>query len=129
MIGARRTTLAAAGFVLAVAGGAVAASGGGASRSAAPPVDGRSLFVAKGCAMCHTGPDSESPVGAGPSLVDASTWAGTRRPGLDAAAYLAESIAQPGAFLSPARPGQWSMPALSVTSEEIDELVDYLLDR
>ena len=53
----------------------------------------------------------------------------TASPGLDAAAYLAEAIAEPSAFLSPGRRGDVSMPALAVTDEEIDRLVDSLLGR
>ena len=92
-------------------------------------LDGQALFVAKGCSSCHTGPDSTSEINAGPPLVDAAGWAGSRQPGMDAATYVAQSIREPAAFLSPARNGDTVMPALAVSSDEVERLVDYLLGR
>jgi hypothetical protein len=69
-----------------------------------------------------------------PSLAEAPSWAGERRPGLSAEDYLTESMAAPGVFISPEfSRGQsgptTGMPQLRLTSEEIDALVVYLLDR
>jgi cytochrome c551/c552 len=126
----RRTVVAAIGLVLALTGLVVGAVGAGRESDAAPAVlDGQALFVAKGCASCHTGPDSTSEINAGPPLVDAAAWAGSRQPGTDAATYLAQSIREPAAFLSPARDGDLVMPALAVTSDEVERLVDHLLGR
>ncbi len=108
---------------------------GGLSSAADPQLDGGQLFQAKGCATCHTGPDTTASFDAGfPSLANAPDWAGARRPGLTASEYLTESIAAPGVFISPDfRAGQagptTAMPQLRLTSEQIDSLVDYLLRR
>jgi len=126
----RRTVVAAIGLVLALTGLVFSAVGGGRASDAAPGVlDGQALFVAKGCSSCHTGPDSTSQINAGPPLVDAAGWAGSRQPGMDAATYLAQSIREPAAFLSPARDRDLVMPALAVSSDEVERLVDYLLGR
>jgi len=101
-----------------VAGGSVATSGA-------------DLFAAKGCATCHTGPDSKARVGVGPPLDSARDWASSRRPGMTAAAYLAESIERPAAFISPAFHSDGGpttgMPELLLSDVEIEALVNYLL--
>jgi mono/diheme cytochrome c family protein len=97
--------------------------------------DGAQLFLAKGCSSCHAGPDTTASIGAGfPSLADAPTWAAHRRANLSAKEYLTESIAAPGAFIAPGfQPGQsglrTGMPQLRLTSNEIEAIVDYLLQR
>ena len=126
----RRAVVAAVGLVIALTGLVLGAVGAGRGSDAAPAVlDGHALFVAKGCSSCHTGPDSTSEINAGPPLVAAAAWAGSRRPGTAAATYLAESIREPAAFLSPARDGDTEMPALAVSPDEVARLVDYLLGR
>jgi mono/diheme cytochrome c family protein len=81
--------------------------------------------------MCHSGPDSSSPFGGFPSLVDASTWAAQRKPGMSAADYLRESLRKPTAFVSPAfvdSGGPTSgMPDLGLSDAEIEAVVRYLL--
>ena len=126
----RRTVIAAVGLLVALTGLVLGAIGAGRSSDAAPAaLDGHALFVAKGCSSCHSGPGSPSATNIGPPLLDAANWAGSRRPGVDAATYVAQSIREPAAFLSPARDGDTEMPALAVTSDEVDRLVDYLLER
>jgi cytochrome c551/c552 len=127
----RRAALAAAGGVAALA---LAAFGWTARSSDADPpaLDGAALFRSKGCASCHSGPDTSSQLGAEfPNLGDAAAWAGERRPGMDARAYLAESIGEPWAFTAPGFTGRLgpveAMPALGHTEAEIDALVTYLL--
>lgn len=120
--------VAACGAVTAFAGaGLLALADGPADRdqrgSSVP--DGATLFQLKGCAQCHDGPDSTGS-GAGPPLRDAATWAGTRRPGMGAAAYLEESILAPDAFR--AAGGTFEMPTLVLTADEVDRLVVYLLE-
>jgi mono/diheme cytochrome c family protein len=96
-----------------------------------PPFDGASLFLAKGCATCHDGPDSTALMVKFPSLADAPSWAATRRVGMPAGEYIAESIRSPSAFFSP----EWNggtgptsaMPDLGLTQAEIDALVEYVL--
>lgn len=100
--------------------------------SGARAVEGAELFRAKGCASCHDGPDSRAGIGGYPSLVDAADWAGRRRPETSAGAYLAESITEPNAFISPALTGSGPttiMPNLTLTPDEVDALVDYLLSE
>ncbi len=96
------------------------------------PASGADLFLAKGCASCHVGPDTTPLFSGFPSLGDASSWAGDRRPGVSAENYLAESMAAPDVFVSPAFNGgvgpTSGMPQLRLTSDEIDDLVAYLLD-
>lgn len=97
--------------------------------SAAPT--GAAIFQSKGCAACHSGPDSSSPFGGLPSLADVSSWAAQRKPGMSAADYLRESVRNPTAFVSPAfvdSGGPTSgMPDLGLTDAEIDSVVEYLM--
>jgi mono/diheme cytochrome c family protein len=110
----------------------VATWGRGDRSTGATPLDGASLFNAKGCATCHWGPDTRSSFEGYPPLDDATSWAADRRPGMSAADYLVESMAAPDAFISPAFSGgsgpSNSMPQLRLTSEEIEALVAFLLD-
>lgn len=100
------------------------------SSTAPGTLDGADLFQAKGCATCHDGPTSTARPGGAPSLRFAHDWAGDRRPGLTAEEYIAESIVDPGAFISPAYAGHGPMmPTLAVTQNEIDALVAYLLNE
>ncbi len=101
--------------------------------STGPPgtsaLSGAALFHAKGCATCHAGPDSAPFIDQFPSLRDASTWAGTRIPDVDASGYLAQSISDPTDFIAPNYVGgnTSEMPQLSLSDAEIVSLVDYLL--
>ncbi len=96
----------------------------------ATPV-GAAIFQSKGCAACHSGPDSSSSFGDQPSLVDAPTWAAQRRPGMSATDYLRESVRNPSVFVSPAFVDSGGptdgMPDLGLTVAEIDAVVEYLL--
>ena len=120
--------LASAASALAV-GAAVVVWADSSSGDPAPAVSGETLFQAKGCAGCHAGPDSTPQYTDYPPLIAAASWAGTRREGMDARAYIAESIRTPGVFVSPAfrRDGPSPMPDLGLSDREIDALVDYLL--
>jgi mono/diheme cytochrome c family protein len=87
----------------------------------------RSLFVSKGCVACHT--ISEIPLARGnigPNLSNLGHEAPTMKPGMDAKAYITESILQPDAFLVPGF--QNLMPSFrgQLTEDELDALVDYL---
>jgi cytochrome c551/c552 len=100
-------------------------------RASVPP-SGETLFHAKGCATCHTGPTSEASMGEFPSLASASSWAGSRRPGMSAEDYLDESIREPWAFKSPEFHGSGptpAMPQLGLSDAEREAVVDFLLDR
>ena len=102
-----------------------------AATAASEVREGADLFAAKGCATCHTGPDTHAMFDAFPSLASVSSWAGERRRGMTAQEYVAESIRTPSAFISPAFvPGggpTTGMPDLGLSDAEIDALVDYLL--
>ncbi len=125
MIGRRPFVLLAAGALAAGAGLLTARAGDG--DAARPAMSGAALFQAKGCAACHDGPDSTSPVGVGPSLADAPDWAGTRIEDVAPDEYIRQSIVAPQAFRSPfAAPGA-EMPTLALGPDELDALVTYLL--
>ena len=98
---------------------------------AAPALDGQTLFHAKGCATCHTGPTSTASMGEFPSLAAASSWAGSRRPGVSAEEYLDESIREPWAFISPEYHGSGgpttAMPQLGLSDAERNAVVAFLL--
>jgi cytochrome c551/c552 len=123
---------------LLLAGGALVAGATSLVAAVARPgtdgssaLDGAALFVDKGCASCHDGPRSTAMVAVGPPLDDARAWAATRVDGQDAAAYLAASMRDPGAFISPAFTGgvgpATAMPRLALSDAEIEALVADLL--
>ena len=101
--------------------------------STAATVDGAELFHAKGCASCHDGRESAALIGGFPPLLEAIDWAAQRRPEMTARAYLAESITEPDAFISPTFTGgngpATAMPNLILTPDEIDALIEYLLSK
>ena len=92
--------------------------------------EGLNLFLRKGCASCHDGPQTTARVPVAPSLANVSEWAGQRKPGFNAAEYVHESIINPTAFISPAfiPAGPVEMPSLNLTEAEVDALVTYLLE-
>ena len=92
--------------------------------------DGLDLFMRKGCASCHNGPQTTARVAVAPSLTDVAEWAGDRKPGFSAAQYVHESIINPPAFISPGfvQTGPVAMPSLNLTEAEVDALVTYLLE-
>ena len=128
----RRGAASALGAVLAVVGSWIGwRDAGTESVRAAPVPDGATLFQAKGCATCHSGPASTATMGEFPSLADAASWAGSRRPGVSAEDYLDESIREPWAFLSrefDASDGPTTaMPQLGLSDAERDAVVAFLL--
>ena len=93
-------------------------------------LEGASLFRAKGCATCHTGPDSTAAGQGFPDLSEAPAWAGERVPGMSARDYIAQSIRDPIAVISPqfASGGVVTgMPTLALSDVEVAVLVEYLL--
>lgn len=86
---------------------------------------GRSLFSAKGCVGCHT-KEQQAIVQVGPALTGLRDRAAERRPGLDAIAYVRESIRTPAAFIVPGY-GNAAMPDLRLRDDEIDAIAAYLL--
>lgn len=116
---------------LAPAEGASAASphpGPPAARRSGPTAPGELLFRTKGCAACHSlSAQGHRVYVGGPDLsgIDFTS----RRPGLTAAAYIAESVREPGAFLAPGATGTFEMPVLGLTDAEIDAIARFLLRR
>ena len=87
---------------------------------------GALLFATKGCTGCHTHasfPNARMQVG--PNLTAVAERAGTRVSGLDARAYIRQSLREPGAY----RVAGYSavMPDLRLTDEQIDSLTVFLL--
>ena len=89
---------------------------------------GGQLFGAN-CAACHSVKAGGGNIG--PSLATIGTAAATRKPGMDAGAYIRESIVTPDAFvvqgfqagLMPKDLGQ------KLTPEQLTTLVNYLLEQ
>ena len=130
----RAGIIAACGAVVALCGTYISWNEGSARSTTTAPaaIDGQALFRAKGCATCHTGPDSNAAVGAMfPSLAYASSWASDRKPGYTAQEYLRESMLQPGVFISPVFTPSGGpttgMPDLHLTPAEAEALASYLL--
>lgn len=87
---------------------------------------GALLFATKGCTGCHTHasfPNARMQVG--PDLTAVADRAATRVTGLDARAYIRQSLREPGAY----RVAGYSavMPDLGLTDEQIDSLTAFLL--
>jgi mono/diheme cytochrome c family protein len=99
-----------------------------------PPADlsedakaGQRLLTGKGaCVGCHV---VQTVGGAtGPNLNGIGTRAAERKPGLDAAAYIRESIRQPQAFITPGYAPL--MPAYTegqLSDQEVNQIIEYLL--
>ncbi|MDE0018339.1 MAG: cytochrome c, partial [Candidatus Poribacteria bacterium] len=90
---------------------------------------GALVFNGKGqCAACHT-VDTSAPPGRCPDLTDIGTNAATRVPGMDAKAYLIESMYQPANFLVPGygkiMPEVWKAP-IALSKLEIEAVIAYL---
>ena len=87
---------------------------------------GALLFATMGCTGCHTHasfPNARMQVG--PDLTAVADRAGTRVTGLDARAYIRQSLREPGAY----RVAGYSalMPDLRLTDEQIESLTAFLL--
>ncbi|MBM3567452.1 MAG: cytochrome c [Alphaproteobacteria bacterium] len=89
---------------------------------------GQELLRGKGgCLICHK--DSETGNTRGPDLRQSAATAASRKPGLDAEAYLLESLREPGAFLVPGYPNMMPSalkPPANLTPAEIKAVVAYL---
>jgi cytochrome c551/c552 len=88
---------------------------------------GALLFATKGCIGCHTHsafPSARMQVG--PELTGLPLRAATRVAGLDARAYVRQSLREPGAY-SAASSSTAVMPDLRLSDEEVEALSAFLL--
>jgi mono/diheme cytochrome c family protein len=89
------------------------------------------VFLAKGCAGCHSAPGIAATVRVGPDLNQLRTVAASRKPGTDAEAYVRESVVEPQAFVvagyAQGGPGNPPMPTLPVSQSDLDALAAFLL--
>ncbi|MBC8194193.1 MAG: photosynthetic protein synthase I [Acidimicrobiia bacterium] len=87
-----------------------------------------------GCGNCHAIPGIPGAAGTiGPDLTTIGTQASTRRPNMDAATYIRESIVDPNSFIAPECPGGACPPgvmlqtfAQTLNPTELDTIVGYL---
>ena len=93
--------------------------------------NGELLFRTKGCAACHSvaAMGIRAYVPAGPDLSAGTADFGSRRAGLSASEYLAQSMRAPQAFLAPGATGTTEMPDLGLSDAEIDAIARFLLGR
>ncbi len=85
---------------------------------------GRRLF-GQHCASCHV--TSGDTVIVGPSLAGIASEAGGRIPGMEARAYLEQSILQPSAYLNPGYNDLMPQTFGQILStEDLDALISYL---
>ena len=92
----------------------------------APADRGELVFQAKGCSGCHTIAGVAEFASMGPNLTRLSEVADERVAGLDAVAYVTQSIREPQAFTVPDF-GPDVMPTLDVSQSELESLVAFLL--
>jgi mono/diheme cytochrome c family protein len=92
------------------------------------PIDlvarGESLYHVFGCGHCHELSEAES---AGPGLAHVGSIAATRRPGMSAEDYIRQSIVDPYAYFVPGYEDFVSRSFATVTPEQLDALVAYLM--
>ena len=95
----------------------------------APPIGGgATVFISKGCGACHTITGLPGAIGTiGPDQDDIATRAATRVPGLSAEAYIRQSIEDPTAFILPGFAPVMLPLRDSMTAQEFEDLVAYLL--
>ncbi len=87
---------------------------------------GASLFALKGCIGCHMHsafPKARMQIG--PDLTGLADRAGSRVAGLDAAAYIRQSLREPGVYRATSSTAV--MPDLGLTDEQIESLTAFLL--
>ena len=111
------------------------ATSAGAAAGASP---GEALFLgAAACASCHTIDGTPAQGVLGPSLSNIGSAAASRISGKSAEEYIRESIVEPDAYTAGAADGldqdyqeglmQATMAGITLTDEDVDALVEYLL--
>ena len=87
---------------------------------------GQTLFAVKGCVGCHMHPAFPSArMQIGPDLTSLAARAGATVAGLDAAAYVRQSLREPGAYRAAGAYGV--MPDLRLSDSETESLTAFLL--
>jgi cytochrome c551/c552 len=87
---------------------------------------GQTLFAVKGCIGCHMHPAFPSArMRIGPDLTGLGARAGATVAGLDAAAYVRQSLREPGAYRAAGAYGV--MPDLRLSDSETESLTAFLL--
>jgi hypothetical protein len=95
-----------------------------------PAERGRMLFQTVGCVGCHVGPGVPRGMTSqiGPNLTLLPSVAASRKPGVSAEGYVAESIRDPSAFLAPGYgSGSVEMPRFGLPEQDVQALVRFLL--
>lgn len=88
-------------------------------------LDGRTVFLTKGCTGCHSRDGEPGEAAVGPDLTDLAARAAGRIPGLEAEEYVRQSLLEPQAFLVEGYSEE--MPTLTLSSNEIELLIEFLL--
>ena len=96
-------------------------------RATGPAVErGALLFAVKGCIGCHSQSAFPNPrIQVGPDLTGLADRAGSRVAGLDAEAYVRQSLRQPGAYR--AMDYAAVMPDVKLTDADVEALTAFLL--
>jgi len=93
---------------------------------AARPLDGESVFQAKGCTACHSR-EGVSGGQIGPNLTGLADRAGDRVVGLTAEEYVSQAVLDPQAYIVDGFTGV-NMPTLPLSDEELEALTGFLLE-
>ncbi len=90
-------------------------------------IDGRTVFLTKGCTSCHSIDGVSETAQIGPDLTGLADRATDRVSGLAAEDYVHQSVLDPQAFIVDGYGPL--MPTLPLNTEELDALVEFLLDE
>lgn len=93
----------------------------------ADPIEGRTIFLTKGCTGCHSREGDSETGFVAPDLTGLADRAGNRVEGLSAEEYVRQSVLDPQAYIVDGYGSQ--MPVLPVDAEELDALIGYLLSE
>jgi len=89
---------------------------------------GAKIFTGKGgCVGCHNAGSGGGTTG--PNLSHIATEAETMKPGMDARAYISESIHDPQAFIVPGYPPVMPSFRGTLTEDEINQVIAFLLTK
>ncbi len=88
-------------------------------------IDGKTVFLTKGCTSCHSIEGISETAEIGPNLTGLADRAGDRVKGLSADQYIRQSVLDPQAFIVDGYGPL--MPTLPLNTDELDALVGFLL--